>query len=61
MADAAIPARLGRCARLPSERAKALLTLAPIEDGGEAEDAEEGAGGLLVAGGAGAPLLQLYY
>ncbi len=30
----------------------------PIERGGEAEDAEERAGGLFIAGGYGAPLLQ---
>src|SRR5690348_5548740 len=37
---------------------KALLAFDPVEGGGHAEDAHEGAGGLLVAGGDGAPLLE---
>src|SRR5215208_3070820 len=36
----------------------ALLRLEPVHGGGHAEHAHEGAGGLLVAGGDGAPLLE---
>src|SRR3954454_11665884 len=38
--------------------ARGLLGLEPIESGREAEDAHEGAGRLLIAGGNGAPLFQ---
>src|SRR4051795_1025891 len=37
---------------------ESVLGLEPIESGGEAEDAHEGAGRLLIAGGNGAPLFQ---
>src|SRR4051795_13220933 len=37
---------------------ESLLGLEPIESGREAEDAHEGAGRLLIAGGNGAPLFQ---